>query len=295
MNIEIIIDPIIALQISGGKYKPDDKFLLVEGTTDKEFIEKLGVEKLQSIPVGTIIEDEYRLKRNEKKPYAKPAILDTVREKNKENFFGLVDKDFATEEDINNYHEHILVTPTHDLETFLLSTDNDIFKEPDNITEDLKDALYYAYLIGIIKKRMIEGEIYYKNNNNFEDVLGEEIKLRDLIEFLIDESKGITIRKILELEREIKKDIPVDKDGFITLYKEDVIHNKDLYDIANGHDILNIMKSLCEKQIKRLIDAYHTEDHRDRAVEFAVIERYNFGVFERSKFFKDMKKLIPVF
>ena len=282
-------------------------YLLVEGRTDEKFIGKLNVENLKCIAIGPISQARgYILYENEKyrntpidwefiiDDNSKQSILNIVKKQDKKDIYGLVDKDFDATEDIQTYHKNVLVTFTHDLETLLLLTDKTIFEKPENITESLDNALYLSYLIGKVKKYL--KKIYrlkslqntdYENIINIHDV---SINLIELINRLIEERRDhnpLKQNEKLQLERELKNAISIDMD--------DVLYMNDLYDIANGHDISNILKLLCEPQINVFVESYNPEGYGDKAVEFAIINKYNPKSFKNCPLHKDMirKGLVP--
>ena len=303
-----IIARIILITNSEQFSKSTDAVLLVEGTTDEAFINRLNIENVRCIPITGVKtaeealkdnSDSYRQEKqnNKKRSYAKQDVENTVKVlndqyKNRMKSYGLVDKDFEAPFKT----EHIFVTPTHDLETLLLSTDKTIFKTPEHIQESLKISLYIAYLIGSVENFLrINGHRYKKlTSDDYEKIIAKsKINLSELT----DLTDLIDLEKLVDLSIEgsdksgIKRKIA--QSGILDI-EIDGICDKDLYDIANGHDILDIMEFLCASQIKEFVESY--KKHECRYKEFAVIHMYDLNAFKSCPLYKDMKKsgLIPI-
>lgn len=294
MTAQKLVDAHILLKISGGRYKPDDIFLLVEGITDKEFVERLNIKKVQCIAIGTILEADCALKGNKEKPNNKKVILDVIKGKTGQNCYGLVDKDFDSERRIQEYHKNVLVTPTHDLETLLLSTDKKIFEAPEMIKESFDIALYVAYLVGCVDKYLLNNGYRYRKlqNDDLEKIittpvkklteitdLTELVNFDNLIDLSIDESDKTGIRRKIKQEHIL--DVEIDDIG-----------EKELYETANGHDIANIIRLLCKDCISDFIKGHNhfRSTKLDRNIEFAIIGKYDLSMFKICKLYKEMSK-----
>lgn len=302
-----------------GKHASIKIYLLVEGSTDEEFIERLNIKDLMCIGIGPArearerqLEQKRKFEKDEKyssvpikwsydiKKMNKASIKNIVEHQHQEGFYGLVDKDFDTPQKIQAYHENIMVTPKHDLETTLLSTDEAIFGLPEYIKTSFENALRLAYSIGVVNKYLFkEGYrklslecIEHKHINDYEhviDIQEQEIKLKELIRFMIkDENKPS--------EQEIEDFVGnIYDDGLIDFTNNMIIKKKDLYDVANGHDIANIMKLLCKDTIAEFIKKHNATQHGYRAIEFAIIDKYNLTKFVKSPLYKELvnRKFIP--
>ena len=279
--------------------------LLVEGGTDEFFVNKLEIQNFKCIAISDVRTAEEELmksyynyckeKQSDNKRVARRDVLNTVnvlndKHKNIAGFYGLIDKDFTTDKS----DKIILVTPTHDLETLLLSTDEEIFDE--NIKEAFEISRHVAYLIGKVEKYLQDhGYIYRKlQDNDYRDIipiqkrqlrLDDVMYLKDLTDFarlldvLIDENNDDKLRIIREVSQNISN---IEIDGY---------SDNDIYNIANGHDIANIMKLLCKEDIDKFIKSHNAEVHKKRDVEYAIIAKYNLSNFKNSPLYKDMTKI----
>lgn len=280
-------------------YLDEDIFLVVEGPTDERFINRLDIKDLKCSSVfrakkggDAIYEalknfiDNYQNDVKSNKVIVKNIVEKFSKEKNypfdRIKLYGLIDKDF----DALVTGKYILVTPTHDLETLLLKTDKTIFEKPEDITESLKDALYLAYLIGKVEYLIQENGYRYKKMENDDDyraiIENRRIKIR-LADIIIEK---LMERDELWLKQIIKKEI----------LKIDISETpEDLYEIANGHDILKIMRLLCESEINQFIKDQYAQKHKNNPVEFAVISKYNLKEFKDCPLYQDMlaKGFVP--
>lgn len=308
------LDPLrarILLLVDFQKFRNLEIALLVEGSTDNAFVNKLKIKNLICIPVDDYsranaeirnFADNFRKDEENVMPRRRISnsrrdvedVTILLRQSGKQDvqYFGLVDKDFTSEKS----HENILVTPTHDLETLLFKTQPDIFEAPENITEDFKKAIYLAYLIGMVKQysreylfndNLCEIVKYYNKHQNavpfpFETFI--ELVVRELIEKRKDGQELQQNEKLQQGQYLCEKNILTDECD----YMEAVLKRNDLYNIANGHDVLNIMALLCENQINNLVAIYDTKRHRYTKKEHAVIEKYDIRRFAGCSLYKDM-------
>lgn len=275
-------------------------FLLVEGITDAAFVDKLNIRKTQCIPLGDVLDSNKCIKEAYKSfftdnkinpnlvvPEAKNAVLNVVMSKIREGFktfYGLVDKDFTD----NKSKGNIFVTPTHDLETLLLSTTN-IFTENENIKKSFEDSCHLAYLIGVVKRYLLSRYKLPKLKcNDYKQIIKiteKKIDLAELINKLRNNEKELSDFEKSRLKREIEQS---------NILCAGKVPEKYIYDIANGHDILNIMALLCEAEINALVRKHETDDHIHVKVELAVIEEYNIKSFKQSPLYSDMTKKLPI-
>ena len=296
-----IIARILLIMKSEQFFRNIDAVLLVEGSTDEFFVSRLKIQNFECIAISDVKTAEEKLmqsyynynkeKQIDKKRNARRDVLNTVdvlndKYKHIAKFYGLIDKDFTTD----TSDKIIFVTPTHDLETLLLSTDDKIFDE--NIKEAYEISIHVAYLIGKVEKYLQDhGKIYRKlQDNDYRDIipiqkrqlrLDDVMYLKDLTDFsrlldvLIDENNDDRLRIIREVSQNISN-IEIDSYG-----------NDDIYDIANGHDIANIMKLLCKEDIDNFIKSHNAEAH-DRDVEYAIIAKYDMNNFRNTPLYIDL-------
>ena len=303
-----IIARILLIMKSEQFFRNIDAVLLVEGGTDEFFVSRLKIQNFECIAISDVKTAEEKLmqsyynynkeKQIDKKRNARRDVLNTVdvlndKYKHIAKFYGLIDKDFTTD----TSDKIILVTPTHDLETLLLSTDDKIFDE--NIKEAYEISIHVAYLIGKVEKYLQDhGKIYRKlQDNDYGDII--PIQKRNLglndVRFLIELTDfEILLDKSIDENNDNLWRIRTDVSNYISNIEIDSYGNDDIYDIANGHDIANIMKLLCEEDIDRFVRSYNARAH-DRDVEFAIIAKYNMNNFRNTPLYNGMvrRELIP--
>lgn len=139
------------------------KYLIVEGYLDRVFFEKYKSEfsVIFSASDPTLKFRQLSGPHKEAKGSVKEAIINLIKDNEQETFslnsislYGIIDKDFS---ETSIEYKHLFVTPTNDLETFLVS--NDIFPLT-NIancsTELIKDIYKLAYQFGSFRKAMLD-------------------------------------------------------------------------------------------------------------------------------------------
>lgn len=278
----------IVLKLANFVDRNYNQLLIVEGTTDKQFMNKIVKNNVRVEDIPTVInarnviihysDDKKQIFNN------KQCIIDILNSNMKLiDIYGLVDKDFDTEENIKKCikltptKNKLFITSTHDLETLLISTDLTIFTDYQNLQKRIKTAIYYAYKIGLIKKKIYipDREIYDK-----------------LVEIIISEDGRYDDSQLL-LSQTDKNEL---KEAYYyedidDLLSEGTLSKTDILDIANGHDILAILNILCKEDTNRYIKEAKTESHRNRSFEFAIIKKYNVKYFDsKLQLYRNMRK-----
>ena len=292
MNETVFSNAYIALKSTNSVGNNNDQVLVVEGTTDKQFMKKIvkGNVKVEDIPTFITANNAILFYNKSNKPICnnKKCIIDIINSSQNSFYslvevYGLVDKDFDTEENIkkliksNSTRNKLFVTSTHDLETLLIATDLTIFNNYHDLQNKIKTAIYYAYKIGLIKKIL-----YIQDSRTYENMI--KILINENGQY--DDSKlhlSLKDKKVLE-ETYYYEDID-------DLLSEGTINESDIFDIANGHDILTILNILCKDDANRYIKEANTENHRNRAFEFAIIKKYNTKYFDsKLQLYRNMHK-----
>ena len=150
------------------------RLLLVEGTTDKDFIERITNKNdvycvtpnnsVDSAPINNkeaIVQALFGLFRPEILDKTDQQNVRKLKEKVKDLVFGMVDLDY---DDPSSYEPMpwLFVTDTHDLETLLLSTAEDLVRRL-KIPEDYsKKAYYLAYQLGFLRREVAKQKTFLK-------------------------------------------------------------------------------------------------------------------------------------
>ena len=164
------------------------KCIVVEGRTDEEFISNYSRNSVYCCVIGdkkrnrdvflvenpTAVSELSPENRKEliinllKCVYNFPGLIDLPKNFKLIPMFGLVDKDFDSLSDYENF-PGLAVTFTHDLETMIIATAGEsvLLELPEcNITQDeIKEALSLAYQLGLLRKAIIE----YNKSKRAED------------------------------------------------------------------------------------------------------------------------------
>ena len=284
--------------------------LLVEGKTDKDFLRPVILGNVYALyPLFNEINacKHYDLaKKNMNSVYAKirnnkDEILSTLRSipydrclKDKvNNIFGMVDKDFDESDDpkfadlINK--QKLFLTDTHDLETFLLKTDDDVLDDIEVITqEDFEDAAFVAYQIGLIKSvdrtlktPCVDYSEYTKENKII------------LEEFLRDAKHKIPKQDLIQ-HKIIKRNFSNDGNSNNVFNKDmpsDGIESfEDFWNIVNGHDILYLLRLHHDELWQKYGNPFEEKAGLNRELESALIKKYSYPEFlkEKSNLWKNL-------
>ena len=300
-------------QLTGGT----KRLLLVEGQTDKKFIESVlnddiiclvankafgsnkgfGQEKFSS--KCAIMQVVYGMSKI-------PIVLSIPKGFDKCIVFGMIDLDFDNENAQYLNTSKLFVTDTHDLETLLLSTDSELLQRIDDCSiseSDIQKAFYVAYQIGLLRKVIFDvnktGLSLQAINSGEEMVFFEfledyEISIRDFVHYINqNDNKRITQpseKKLVDAiiaDKRIKKKI--DKDGKWKSSWEsfEILKEADFWEVVNGHDILLLLRYLNEDAARKYsnIGAYRL----NRDFEMDLIEKYNYSNFGNTKVYSNMR------
>lgn len=260
MRLKMIIQPEDLEQFKVGQ----KKLLIVEGLTDKQFMENIKKEDV-------ICQNVNFITCNDSISNCKKVIIDLLdglygppilfkRPKGSENWkvFGMIDKDY----DEYQNKPKCFMTDTHDLETLMLSTAEDLLQKillekivlpviefdiQQQIYNDVEKALFLAYQLGTMRKLLI-GKISLYGLSVHEGepvdysafVDGDRISLKKLISYL---NKRLADLKEKLLEQLSKKLSPKE---ITNLFKQGS-EKKKLKEFFE-----QLSKKLSQKEIKKL-------------------------------------------
>lgn len=288
------------------------KIILVEGATDKSFINHIIDVDSRCLAVVEFMRDENVFSTSPRFPvhkYSSKVVITTILTqislpvisefpKGAENWplFGLVDNDF---DDSNNYSRitKLFFTDTHDLETLMLSTDSSLLfrLEQCNIANDeVIAAFYIAKQLSAFRQAISNNgtlNITKINSSNgtidFEAFIEEnKISLVKILNYINSKMENpVPKEKIKRIHSAIMADMKrlLDKNGF---WKKNLdsfsIENESWLDI-NGHDILAALRYKNPSAQK----AFSSQGHytQNRAFEFALSEAYDYNCLKNTKLY----------
>ena len=264
-----------------------DITVYVEGRTDFNFFEKRFKD----------LKFEYKLPNTDfSNKDNKKWIIDRLtknRFKSITNEFGVVDKDFTDSGDVKYYGLNVFLYDTHDLETLLLSTDNELFGKLRFVAnhgqisqKEIDRAKYVAYQIGIIKSALPD------NNSKYNSECGTYINEEDKV-YLNSYFSGLKTKTIAfdQLKRAsiIRSNFERCPKTDIFLFNKnmaDTLSCSDFWDVVNGHDICSILKFFNEK----ISSFYYAPGELNRKMENDMIDNYKILEFQNTDIFKSMKR-----
>ena len=278
------------------------KLLIVEGKTDHKFIKSIQNDCVDCLVAAEVFKsnNQFRTKSSEA-INCKNAIVKIITgishypspfvkypdDLDKWDLYGLVDSDF---EEFGSVRPtpRLFVTDTHDLETLLLSTDNDLLFRLKGCKihhDDIARSYCLAYQLAIIRD-----ELYKKNI----DIKAINCGSRQVDFSAFIEDGGVSKSKINEntktfcAHKNIKKRIDTqgcwkqDKNDFSTSFPSR------FWNVVNGHDILQLLM-YCNKSAK---SAYGDSDGYSlyRSFEFELIAVYDYSQFSKTELCEKMNQ-----
>lgn len=282
------------------------KILLVEGATDKKFVDQyIKPEVLSQIGTCTFGSDCEPRGRNVKKTIVQ-IVIGTAKFKallrippcmQDVEITGLIDRDFDSET-VYSQNKNLFVTDTHDLETLILSTDASVLKRLDDCSlsdVDIQRSVFRAYQMGVvipvlheykIDTRSISGGDSRADYNSFFDE-HDRVLLLQLLECLVGDKK--TARKFLlsaAKHKVIKSKF--DKkhcwNGNLAVFYKNV--PKDLWEKINGHDVLALIMFLNDAAALK----FNSKSRLGRKFEMAIIEKYKKDNFKSTAVCRKMQE-----
>lgn len=307
--------------------KGTKRLLIVEGSTDKEFIEKILCDDIVCMIANKAFENKKGFSPQET-INCKNAIMEVVNgmskvpitflklpkhfEKYFENFkiFGMIDLDYDNSEE-ECLSSRLFVTDTHDLETLLISTDNRILQNLNGCfisTEDSNKAFYLSYQLGFLRKFIKKVINRNKIEFDLQPIAGTgkdidysyfleecQINLKKLINYinkkndtcLSTKKENEIIKKVLS-EKEVRKRVNDDGNWNSTLEEFKPLNFKDFWTIVNGHDLLSILKFINNNAKEKYNNKNSYSLNRD--FEMDLIHSYEYTNIKKTEIYKNMRK-----
>lgn len=295
------------------------KLLIVEGATDEFFLNHF-----KGCNVDCIVAKKAFISNNMlrtmpvKNVNCKNAIINIITGvsyypspfiKYKSDFdkcdvYGMVDADYENYE-FSRQLQRLFVTDTHDLETLLLWTDQELLlrlKECEIKREEIFDAYYIAYQLSVIRHELFSWRetlcLEYiscgASQVDFSCFLsGKEISIPKLVEYInsksivkINTSKYKCIVKHVCNSKILKKKI--NEEGVWSQSVSEFFQNfpNDFWSIVNGHDILQILRYLNESA--NMSFGKTGEKSLQRSFEMKLIEVYDYKLLNQTEIYKKM-------
>lgn len=269
-------------------------YILVEGKNDYDFFKNEKFDKFNNnnyyIPIECLTNFiNGNDSEEEPKPMAKQLIVKILKAKllcksfYDSPLFAIVDRDFDDEyPNLSVTTQDILSNDTHDLETLMISTDNDVFKKLpiDNLSlSSFTKALYMAYQIGCVKQVISNSHFYldYNTTHDFNCYFGNaELDIQKYINFLGSNSNKAS-SNINQIIKQLRKEGKINcNNKFVTTLEEFTSNPpKDIWFIINGHDFTDALQFVLNRKIKKPTEM--------------LINFYNAESFKKSKLFEKMK------
>ncbi|SDB25217.1 hypothetical protein SAMN02910317_01224 [Ruminococcaceae bacterium FB2012] len=312
----------IQLKLDYKKYLSNDrKLLLVEGTTDERFVKHVKKENVDCVAASKIFLSNAAFSTKHKNNvsckgaiyklivgishYPSPFII-YPSDIDKWDLYGLIDRD-SDEIDFSRSLPRLLVTDTHDLETLMLSTDDDIFFRLNdcNITQEHIDkAFYLAHQLSITKRLLQD---YYDKDSfdlqslssgsgkvDFSNLFdGERLDLHKLLDYICEHSiSPITIGKRQKLcetvckSKQGKKYYNADYKWKCKLSDFKEAMPSDFWLIVNGHDMLQLLMFINEEANNCFNDSKGFA--LNRSFEMKLIDIYDYATFANTELSQKM-------
>ena len=246
----------------------NSKFFIVEGKLDKVFFEKIFDKSNNLIAVEDLSKSASAFKRNYKISNSKIEIKKLVIFTNlpfleKNNVYGIVDKDFD-EEFPTRLNSRVFSNNTHDLETMLVASDSKLLATifPFD-AKRISKAMFMAYQIAIVKefisKRISNSPSVTVGDYNFwKDCFDNEaifniekfikkynpeiIKLEEkntFYNFAVDFYNNINSQNEKSKQLNPAPMMNLLKNKTLTHFQNNMPQN--FYELVNGHDLMNCL------------------------------------------------------
>lgn len=295
------------------------KLLIVEGSTDETFIRKVKDECVDCIVAAKVFNSNkaFRTKPVEQincknaivkiitgisnfpSPFiAYPADID------KWDLYGLVDSD-CEEIGVSRPTPRLFVTDTHDLETLLLSTDDDVLQgleECEVSSEDIRKAYFLAYQLASMRDMLGD----YHNELNLQVIScgsrqvqfsafieGTHISMPELIAHINTAGcNDLSTSKVKRIYDSIKNSKVgrkrLDDAGCWKQNFDDFSLPSDFWSVVNGHDILQLLLYISEDAcLAYADDGGHS---LNRNFEMSLIAAYDCTEFCKTLVYDKMSK-----
>lgn len=296
------------------------RLLIVEGQTDKKFIESILEDDIICIVANKAFGNKHgfgQMSINCKSAIIRvvygmskvPVLLNIPKGFEKSTVYGLIDLDYDSSNGEYLSTTRLFVTDTHDLETLLISTDDGILQkiEECNISvEDSQKAFFMAYQIGKIRKALFD-----VNDTDLSLQVISSGSNREIDYSVFVENYGINVVKMIKYinrlndnclsqnqEKKLTEKVIKDKSmkkylDSNSIWKEswdsfDPLKHSDYWSVVNGHDILSILRYLNRDAARKYSNAGSFSLNRD--FEMDLIDHYDYSALKDTKLYSDMYK-----
>lgn len=278
--------------------------IIVEGSTDRMFLRHLPYEISSKLEITVADKDLFGNGKGSRKKSIEEVIyaLEKVRPlysfpKGAENWkiFGMVDLDDGIEPKYSGL-KSLLYGDTHDLETMMLSSDEELIDNlPVYIPDEEKNNAYFmAYQYNLVKKASIaHTDLMVTGISAIEDVKrlfnDGMLDVEKCIRLFIKNTKSdsVNTKNLNKIVATIYKDIrqinskhewKIKREGFINSLPGD------FWQVVNGHDLCLMLRCSSEE----MANYYHEVNSNglDRAFEVDLIENYNYSCFAKTGLYK---------
>ena len=301
--------------------------ILVEGKTDKKFIEKIKNKDARCYSVNDFMRSQNRFYNSKSQETESqdakqdnnkviiteiishiaqyPEFFDFPKGAEKWPLYGFVDKD---DDDLKQYlrYEKLFLTDTHDLETLMISTDDQLFTRINNccIKEDeIKSALFIADQLATYRQAIKrEGKLNQKNVQSEDGTIpfhnftkGDYINLAMLIEHInnnsadepLSRAKLKRIHNNIINDRELKKSLNKDGSWKKSIDTFEINQHSELWLNTNGHDILS---AICYKSSAAKNTFSNRNGYRfNRSFEIALSDAYDYACLKKTSLYPKLK------
>lgn len=296
------------------------KLLIVEGTTDQTFIKKVQGETVDCIVAAKIFRSNNRFRTTPTENInCKNAIVKIIKgisyypsplikypeDLDKWDLYGLVDKD-CDEIGVGRPTPRLFITDTHDLETLMLATDNDLLERLEECEirqDDIDKAYYISYQLALTRDllRAYHNELDLKAISGstreielYEFMEHDRINLTHVISYINKMSQNKISRarcsKIFTEISKNKKGKKLFENGVWKHTLQDFLSARplDFWDVINGHDILQLLLFLNEDAYGAFADS---KGYRiNRSFELSLIAAYDYSQFNKTTLKKEMSR-----
>ncbi|MBR3362210.1 MAG: hypothetical protein IKG39_12860 [Lachnospiraceae bacterium] len=293
------------------------RLLIVEGQTDKKFIEKILNEDVVCLVANKAFGNQRGFDQEEVK--CKSAIMQVVygmskipmlincpKGSEKWIIFGMIDLDFDSPSSEYTSTPRLFVTDTHDLETLLLSTDKGLLQKLEECIiplEDAKKAFYLAYQMGILRQVIHDAtsEITLKpiSGGGREEVDYSrfvekyEINLKQLLEYINEKNEtalsSAKLKKVLDKitsDKRMKKTINKEYKWNLSWMEFDPEKVSNFWELVNGHDILSLIRYINQDAAEKYNNKNNFFLNRD--FELDLVGHYEYSKLRETKIYNDM-------
>lgn len=285
----------VSLESDYGLYDENKKFIIVEGNSDKTFFTNYKQNNNNYIVVHDIINDVNNLnEKPQNKPNGKQIIIDILTNFlrmdfiSKRQIYGVVDRDFEKSYPSTTLQQRLFSDDSHDLEMMIILSDNNCLNKlnlPNFNQTVLNDTFYMAYQIGLVKTYLV-GFMHYSipHHINFDKVFEKNrLDLKKYVEYINTVSHATKKVKYEDVVKKLRYLKHIDnKNNFISFDIFKTLDKKNICEIINGHDFLEILayfqRGLGSK-------GGFTEQYLNKIL----VNRYDFKKFENTSLFEKMK------